>query len=96
MSTKYKILGTILECPFMSCVKVVAQTQLFSKFDLFLNINKIHRVKAPVLIFHGEKDNVINQEHGKELYKAIPEIFKYQPEWVKDASKIFLTKIIIM
>jgi abhydrolase domain-containing protein 17 len=81
MSTKYhNFKGTILECPFMSCIKVVTNTSLLSSLDLFVNINKIPNVNAPVFILHGDQDQVISQEHGKELYKALPEEFRYPPE----------------
>jgi fermentation-respiration switch protein FrsA (DUF1100 family) len=78
----------------VSCVRVVSNSQLLSKIDLFLNINKIPYVRQPVLIFHGEKDRVISFEHGKELYKLVPESLKFEPQWVKDADHNNVKKII--
>ncbi|MEE8414099.1 MAG: alpha/beta hydrolase, partial [Dehalococcoidales bacterium] len=42
---------------------------LLAEGSLFLNKNKIKQVKVPSLIIHGEVDELISVEEGKELYR---------------------------
>jgi len=43
---------------------------IFSEKSLFLNMGKIRQVCQPTLIIHGEYDEVISVEDGKELYRS--------------------------
>ena len=38
--------------------------------DHYNSINRIKRIKAPLLIFHGREDTVIPPSHAQALYKA--------------------------
>lgn len=42
----------------------------FNFLDMFNNIQKIPQVQCPIMIIHGEQDEVIPVAHGWELYQA--------------------------
>ena len=52
--------------------------------DIFPNINRIKKVKCPVMIIHGVLDEEVHISHGKALYDAVPEALKRNPWWVRD------------
>nr|DAD17886.1 TPA_asm: hypothetical protein HUJ06_019349 [Nelumbo nucifera] len=45
------------------------------------NINKIRKVKCPVLVIHGTDDDVVNWLHGNNLWQLARE--PYEPLWIK-------------
>jgi fermentation-respiration switch protein FrsA (DUF1100 family) len=59
---------------------------LLSSVDMFVNIDKISKVNSPVLIIHGDKDDIINIKHGKSLYNEVPIEFRYKPLWLHNAN----------
>ena len=64
----------ILESPFTSIENSakIYYPYLPVKFllkDRFDSINKIKMVKTPILIMHGEKDDIVPFSMGKELYE---------------------------
>lgn len=69
--TKHPIAGLVLESPFLSLEKLALNR--FSWVPTFVlrypfrSDLAIAKVKAPILIFHGEKDEVIPFDHGKNL-----------------------------
>lgn len=56
----------VLCAPLASAIRVVLPFSLPG--DKFKNIDKLSTQKIPVLIFHGEKDDVIPYRNGKLLY----------------------------
>lgn len=40
--------------------------------DAFDNLSKAQDIRSPVLIVHGEEDEIIPVELGEKLYKALP------------------------
>lgn len=69
--------GVILESTFPS-IRAVTQRLVGSflagltagKFD---SIGKIERIRAPLLFFHGDRDEIIDFELGRRLFEAAPE-----------------------
>ena len=41
--------------------------------DDFDNLGIIKKIKSPLLVLHGYKDNVINIAFGKKVFEAAPE-----------------------
>mmetsp|Transcript_9388 Transcript_9388/g.13892 ORF Transcript_9388/g.13892 Transcript_9388/m.13892 type:complete len:256 (-) Transcript_9388:23-790(-) len=72
LATERPIGGLILECPFSSCVRVVSENKLGRLIDIFVNIDKISKVKNPVLLFHGKMDRVVPYMHSVQLEKEVP------------------------
>lgn len=63
--------GLILQSPIASAVRVVARQLFTLPLDIFANIDKIHRVRAPTLIVHGDADAVVPFRHGNMLYDRL-------------------------
>lgn len=67
-----KLAGLILEAPFMSIYRVVTGGRLLL-FDKFNNARKIGNVRAPVLIIHGGRDELVPIRHGMRLFEMANE-----------------------
>jgi len=63
--------GAILESPFLTAFRVMTRVPLFP-FDKFRNVDKIGRVRCPVLIMHGEADEIVPLWHGQRLFERAP------------------------
>ncbi|MGJ3260841.1 MAG: alpha/beta hydrolase [Rhodospirillales bacterium] len=68
----------VLEAPFTS-MGAAAQDRYFyvpAKLlvkDKYANIDKIAGIGAPLFVFHGDRDRVIGQAHGRRLFEAANE-----------------------
>lgn len=81
--------GVILVTPFRSAAKVVTNSSLAYPVDFFRNEGKISKIKSPVLLIHGTKDNVISMEHSQILYKKLVEkngTSQYPAVWIPGAD----------
>lgn len=67
--TRHAPAGLILESTFTSAFRVVLPFPLLP-FDKFTNLDKLRKVRCPVLVMHGETDRTIPIEHGRNLYEA--------------------------
>lgn len=67
-ATKYNVRGVILESPFKSIIKTRLPISS-SYLDMFPNEDRISKIKCPILIMHGDNDNIISHEHSYELSK---------------------------
>ena len=70
--------AVVLEAPYASMAAVAAKHYPFLPVrwlvkDRFESVAKIARVRAPVFIFHGEKDNTIPIRTGRDLFAAAVE-----------------------
>lgn len=90
LASKREVGGLILESSFISVYGVVSgfSSGWLDKFD---NINKIRRVKCPVLIMHGTNDRIIKFDHGQKLYKVANE--PKMKLWVEGAGHNNLSAI---
>lgn len=78
----------ILVSPYKSIARIKYDYPYIDSFMLkygFRSIDKMKSIKCPVKIFHGEDDNIIYTNHGKELYDALPNK-QITPTWVKKAD----------
>jgi hypothetical protein len=62
----------VLESAFTSTFRVMTQVRLMP-FDKFVNLEKMPRLKCPVLVIQGTADEVIPFSHGQKLFAAAPE-----------------------
>lgn len=72
LASRQPVGGLILENTFVSTFRVVTQITLFP-FDKFNNIEKIKKVRSPVLVMYGKADTVIPFWHGEKLFAAANE-----------------------
>lgn len=78
MAAERPVAAVILEAPFASAVDVGARhywylpVRLLMK-DRFESIRRIGKARAPLLIVHGERDDVVPVEQGRRLLAAANE-----------------------
>ncbi|HEX2135035.1 MAG TPA: alpha/beta hydrolase [Microvirga sp.] len=70
--------GLILDAPFTSAAEVAALAYWFVPVhwlmrDQYRSIEIIGQVKAPILIMHGDRDEVVPFALGERLYAAAPQ-----------------------
>lgn len=72
LAVQYKVAGLILIAPLLS-VKELAKDLVgilsFAIEERFPSKDRIHLVRSPVLIIHGQKDKLIPCRHGVRLYE---------------------------
>ena len=75
MALRFACRGLILETPFTS-IRDMAQTVfpalpigalLQTRFDV---LEKVAKVKVPLLVLHGDRDDLVPYEHGKKVFAA--------------------------
>jgi abhydrolase domain-containing protein 17 len=64
--------GLIIQSGFVSAFRVMTHWKIVP-FDRFDNLEKIPKVKCPVLIMHGTADTIISPWHGEALFEAAKE-----------------------
>lgn len=76
-----RLRGVVLHSAILSGLRVLCHVKFSFCFDIYKNINKIKKVKCPVLVIHGTEDDVVNWLHGNGLWKMARE--PYEPLWIK-------------
>ncbi|XP_020528998.1 protein ABHD17C isoform X2 [Amborella trichopoda] len=76
-----RLRGVVLHSAILSGLRVLCHVKVTLCFDIYKNINKIRKVKCPVLVIHGTEDDVVNWIHGKGLWELAKE--PYEPLWIK-------------
>ena len=71
LASRKPVGGLIVQSGFTSAFRVLTRVPLLP-FDKFRNLDKIGRVKCPVLVMHGRRDGVIPFHHGERLFAAAP------------------------
>lgn len=74
LATKYPVAGLILIAPFLSVREVIREhIGFFSHFvdERFPNQERASSVKAPCLIIHGQRDQMVSFRHSKVLYDLL-------------------------
>ncbi|HEY8240684.1 MAG TPA: alpha/beta hydrolase, partial [Kiritimatiellia bacterium] len=83
LATKRPVGGLVVESGFVTAFRVKTVIPI-APFDRFRNIDKIARVKCPVLVFHGRNDDVVPFWHGEKLFEAAPE--PKRSAWIDEAG----------
>ncbi|MED6205945.1 hypothetical protein PIB30_022392 [Stylosanthes scabra] len=76
-----RLRGVVLHSGILSGLRVLCHVKFTFCFDIYKNINKIKKVKCPVLVIHGTEDDVVNWLHGNGLWKMAKDT--YDPLWIK-------------
>ena len=71
LAARQSVGGLILESPFLTAFRVMTRIPLLP-FDRFRNVDKIGRVRCPVLVMHGEADEIVPLWHGQQLFERAP------------------------
>ena len=59
----------VLDSPFVTAFRVMTGKAIFP-IDRFDNVSKISQIDEPLFVMHGELDQIIENWHGQELYRA--------------------------
>lgn len=78
--------GVILHSALKSGLGVIHEVKANYWFDVFRNLVKIRRVRCPVFVMHGTRDQEVPFEHGQALYEACPPSMAFDPWWVQEAG----------
>jgi len=78
LAAERQVAALVLEAPFTSVAEVAqchfpyvpASRMVVDRFD---SLSRIGRVKAPILVLHGERDRVVPVRYGRALLAAAPE-----------------------
>lgn len=70
LAVRQPVGGLILQSPFVSIFRVRTHWTLLP-WDPFNNLAKIGRVRCPVLLMHGEQDEIVPAWHSKRLAQSI-------------------------
>ncbi len=78
LSQNKEFAGVILETPFTSMIDAAKKFYPYIPVGLLLkdkfeNKNKIKNIKSPILIMHGEKDQIVPFEMGKKMFEIANE-----------------------
>ncbi|XP_059275607.1 uncharacterized protein LOC132030128 isoform X1 [Lycium ferocissimum] len=76
-----RLRGVVLHSGILSGLRVLCHANFSFCFDIYKNLNKIQKVKSPVLVIHGTDDDVVNWLHGNGLWKMSRD--PYEPLWIK-------------
>jgi uncharacterized protein len=78
LAAEHQVAAVVLEAPFTSVAEVAqchfpyvpASRMVVDRFD---SLSRIGKVKAPILVLHGERDRVVPVRYGRALLDAAPE-----------------------
>ena len=78
MASEIRVKAVILEAPYTSTVDVGQAAYFFLPvrllmYDRFPSIDLIGRIQVPLLLIHGEADNIIPIRFGRRLFETAKE-----------------------
>lgn len=76
LASQTKPAGLILISPLKSAYSVAFKYPIFPG-DVFPNYKRIVDIRTPLLVIHGEMDEVIPFSHGKDIYEKSPTSNKF-------------------
>ena len=72
LASRKQLGGLVIESSFTTAFRVMTRVSLLP-FDKFRSASKIGRVRCPVLVIHGRRDEVVPFSHGEELFSRANE-----------------------
>lgn len=84
LAARTKVDALILEAPFTSAADIAFSAYPFLPVkllmkDQFRSDERIGRVRAPILILHGERDRIVPFRYGRALFDLAPEPKRFAP-----------------
>lgn len=84
LAAEKKADGVILEAPYTSTADIAFAAYPFIPVSLlmkdqFRSDARIGKVKAPILILHGQRDNIVPFAYGRRLFELAPEPKQFVP-----------------
>jgi len=90
--------AVVLVSPLLSALNVVSApdawctpAKVFKRMDVYKNYAVVKTIHAPILLIHGDRDDVVHQSHGKALWETIrkrgkPSDAAFEPYWIDGAG----------
>lgn len=107
LASETKPAALILISPLKSVYSVAFQYPIFPA-DRFPNLKRIAKINTPLLVIHGETDNVIPFSHGQAIHEKSPakeksflsvpnaghnDLFQSNPDKIFDTIASFINKL---
>ena len=79
MAARHDVYAVVLESPFTSISAMARQAYPFLPGlgllvgDMYDTLDKAARIHAPVMVLHGDSDEIVPFEMGREVFEAAPE-----------------------
>ncbi|HVL71007.1 MAG TPA: alpha/beta hydrolase, partial [Beijerinckiaceae bacterium] len=77
LAAEREVAGIVLDAPYSSTADVARHhfwyLPIWLMRDQFRSIDLVHRIQAPLLVLHGDRDGVIPIALGERLFAAAPE-----------------------
>lgn len=70
LAEKYAVGGIILQTPLCSIYRVALDFKYTLPGDMFPNIDRMKKIRSPLLIIHGTKDEIVPIEHSQLLFQT--------------------------
>lgn len=83
LGTRYRLAGLFLLAPFVSAYRVKTVVPLVAG-DKFVNLEKMGRLRCPLLVIHGTADRTVPLWHGQRLHASAK--VRKQALWVRGAG----------
>jgi pimeloyl-ACP methyl ester carboxylesterase len=77
------VAGMILHSPFLSIYRIVLDVKSGFVGDMFQSYTRAKSIKCPVLMIHGENDQVVPFWHSDELLRSFQPQYRAKPFFVK-------------
>lgn len=85
LASRRELGGIVLHSPLLSGIKVIDPVPskccrpscVWCCFDFYPNDERVRSVRCPVLIMHGQQDEIIPFYHGYRLYRACPKASRW-------------------
>ena len=61
------VVGVVLHSPILSGMRVLTESRALSCLDIYPNVDRIARVRCPVMVMHGMKDEEVRDPRGFPL-----------------------------
>lgn len=78
--------GVILQAPLLSTLRIALDVRFTLPCDMFDNISRVRHFRAPTLVIHGTRDEIVPFWHGERLFLSIDPAFRARPLWALQAQ----------
>jgi fermentation-respiration switch protein FrsA (DUF1100 family) len=86
LATRTAVRAMVLQSPLLSIYRIAMHSRFTLPGDMFTNVDKIGKVRCPVYVVHGTKDEIVPFWHGEDLVRNCRKDCAYQPYWVQDGG----------
>ena len=79
MAVRHDAYAVVLESPFTSVLAMARQAYPFLPGvgllvgDMYDTLDKVARIDAPIMVLHGDSDEIVPFEMGREVFETAPE-----------------------